>query len=109
MTGEQVKLLHRMKELIKEGKCRFSSRKDRNYLQELLDIGINVNDAWKEILSLNKNYYFIDPKPSYSKKDENSLTFKKLINGNVVYIKIRLELRNNNEETVCLSFHIDFK
>lgn len=109
MTGEQIKLLSKMKRLIHSGNKKFVSRKDRDYIQELLDIGISEADAWKEIISLSSYDYFPDYKPTYSKKGEDALTFKKTINGYIVYIKIKIEQYNNNEMTVCLSFHIDHK
>ena len=45
MTGEQLKLLSKMKRLIYQGKRKFLDRKDRNYLDELLKIGISEDDA----------------------------------------------------------------
>lgn len=108
MTGEQLKLLSKMKKLIVNGKRRFSGRKDRDYIQELLDIGISEKEAWDYILTLCAADYYPDYKPFYS-KDGNSLTFKKYINGYLVYIKIKIEEYDNNEMTLCLSFHIDYK
>lgn len=109
MTSEQVKQLSRMKKLINQGYKRFASRKDRDYIQELLDIGITEEMAWSEILSLSAKDYIYDYKPFYSKNSEEALTFKKMINGYKVYIKIKIEEYNNNDATVCLSFHIDHK
>ena len=40
MTNEQLKQLSKMKKLINQGYKRFATRKDRDYIQELLDIGI---------------------------------------------------------------------
>lgn len=108
MTGKQLKLLSKMKKLITEGNKRFASRKDRDYLAELAEIGITESLAWQEILTLSKHNYVYDYKPFYS-KSENSLTFKKNINGNNVYIKLKIEEYNNKDMTVCLSFHIDHK
>lgn len=108
MTGEQLKQLSKIKKLIISGNRRFAIRKDRDYLQELLDIGISEENAWMEILTLSANDYIFDFKPYYSKNNMNALTFKKIINGFVVYIKLIIEIYNNNEETVCLSFHIDY-
>lgn len=109
MSGEQLKKLSRMKKLIKNGKRRFLSRKDRDYIQELLDIGITEEDAWREILQLTAYDYIDDYRPIYYKVSDDALTFKKLVNGYKVYIKIKIEEYNNEEATVCLSFHIDYK
>ena len=108
MTGEQLKLLTKMKKLITKGNKRFDKRKDRDYLEELLEIGITESLAWQEILTLSSYNYVPDYKPFYL-KSENSLVFKKDINGNRVYIKLKIEEYNNKEMTVCLSFHIDYK
>ena len=108
MTGEQLKLLSRMKKLIIQGNKKFAIIKDRDYLAELLEIRITENLAWQEILTLSSYNYVPDYKPFYLKSD-NSLVFKKNINGNIVYIKLKIEEYNNKEITVCLSFHIDHK
>lgn len=108
MTGEQLKLLAKMKRLITKGNKKFINRRDRDYLEELLEIGITESLAWQEILTLSSYNYVLDYKPCYS-KSENSLVFKKDINGNRVYIKLKIEEYNNKEMTVCLSFHLDYK
>ena len=98
----------KIKKLITKGNKRFANRKDRDYLEELLEIGITESLAWQEILTLSSYNYVQDYKPFYS-KSENSLVFKKDINGNRVYIKLKIEEYNNKEMTVCLSFHLDYK
>jgi hypothetical protein len=107
MTGEQLKQLAKMKKLINQGSKKFVNRKDRDYIQELLDIGITEEIAWSEILTLSAHNYVYDYKPFYDKRGENALTFKKMINGYKVYIKIKIEEYKNKDATVCLSFHID--
>lgn len=109
MTGEQIKKLAKIKKLIIQGHKKFACRNDRNYIQELLDIGITVDCAWQEILTLSSYCYFPDYMPFFSKNGDDALTFKKTINGNLVYIKVKIEEYNNNEITVCLSFHLDYK
>lgn len=108
MTGEQLKLLSKMKKLVVKGDRKFLIRKDRDYIGSLLEIGISEKEAWNQILTLCANDYYPDYKPFYS-KDGNALTFKKHINGYLVYIKLKIEEYNNNETTLCLSFHIDGK
>jgi hypothetical protein len=108
MDNSQLKLLSKMKKLILNGKRHFIIRKDRDYLTELLEIGISEQEAWNEILSLSSSNYIINYKPYYLKSD-NSLIFKKAINKNLVYIKIKIELNDLQEMVVCLSFHIDHK
>ena len=106
MNTNQIKLLTKMKELIKSGKCRFEDRDDRNYLNELSELGISVKEAWNIILSLNCHSYYPDPKLNYLKNGE-SLIFKRKVNGYLTYIKLKIEVYDNNETTVCLSFHKD--
>ena len=105
VNQEEIKLLNKMKKLGRESKCRFKIRKDRDYLQDLLDIGIIEERAWEEVLLLNKNFYFLDLKPNYF-KNKNVLLFKKQINNKDVYIKLELEIIGN-EKVVCWSFHND--
>lgn len=109
MTGEQLKQLAKMKKLINQGCKKFIGRKDRDYIQELLDIGITEEMAWNEILTLSAHNYVYDYKPFYGKRGEDALTFKKIINGYKVYIKIKIEEYNKKDTTVCLSFHIDHR
>ena len=107
MNGEQNILLHQMKRLVSENKRRFEERPDRDYIMDLLEIGITVADTWKHILSLNNNYYIYDSKDSY-RTDGKTLIFIKRINGYDVYIKLRIEDDENGESmTICLSFHIN--
>ena len=107
MTGAQLKLLSKMKQLIYKGKRKFVVRKDRDYLEELFAIGISEEIAWKEILSLSKSNCCHDCKPFYYKNNDDALVFKKIINCQLVYIKLKIEKYNNDEMTVCISFHID--
>ena len=102
MIDEKVKLLSLMKTKICKKEREFKVRNDRDYLIDLLEIGLSVEEAWQQILELNINFYINDSKPSYH-KSPNSLTFKKNINGINVYIKLVLE----DEKVVCWSFHKD--
>ena len=106
MTNEQLKLLAKMKKLVNQKKRRLVIRKDRDYVEELFELGITEEEAWNYILRLNAYYYYHDLKPSYLKGGE-SLVFKTKINGLLAYIKLKIEKYNNEEEVVCLSFHKD--
>ena len=108
MTSEQIKLLAKMKKLISIGKRQFACRKDRDYNQELLDIELTESEAWEEILTLSSYNYYPDYK-QFSSTEKDALVFKKYIKGHMVYIKLKLEIYNRDEITVCLSFHIDYK
>lgn len=106
MRPEQIRQLSEYKKLIVQGKRKFQQRQDRNYIEDLSKIGLTIEEAWLQILSLNKNNYFFDPKPNY-RSDENTLIFKKIINKKIVYIKLTKEI--NSLIVICLSFHIDKK
>ena len=96
-----------MKKLIGENKKRFQTRKDCDYLSDLLEIGISEYEAWNHILWLNQNMYFYDFKPDYLENNK-ALIFKKIINGEMAYIKLKIEKTiDGDEEVVCLSFHVD--
>lgn len=108
MNRDDIILLTKMKRLIKLGRRRFLIRKDRDYISDLLELGISEEEAWNEhILFLNSNYYFVDSLPFYLCKN-NVLIFKKDINGIKAYIKLKLET-NGEESAVCVSFHKDYK
>lgn len=108
MNIEQHKLLNKMKMLIKKGNYRFENRRDRDYKKELSIICITEYEAWfKHILYLQEYDYVPDFKPSY-KKSNDLLIFKRIINNYIVYIKLKIELnQDNKDECVCLSFHRD--
>ena len=107
MNHEQIKLLTKIKMLVKMGYKYFANRKDRNHVEDLAAIGISEKMVWdKYIMFLKPHDYIPDYKPTY-RKDMNSLTFKRMINGKKVYIKLKIEEKNNHENAVCLSFHID--
>lgn len=103
MNSQQLLLLSKMKKMIKEGKRKFKNRNDRDFLNDLCNLSLTVDDAWNHILSLNKNHYFPDNKPSYN-QSINCLTFKKIINGKLAYIKLILD---REEVVICWSFHED--
>ena len=105
MNQEQIRTLTTMKKLIKQGKYKFAKRRDIDYVQELALLGITEEEAWNDhILSLNNAFYYPDPKPNYLTSGK-TLVFRKPIKGHLVYIKLKLEKDNNEDYTVCLSFH----
>lgn len=83
MTGEQLKLLAKMKKLITKGNKKFAPRKDRDYIEELLEIGISENLAWQEVLTLSSYNYVPDYKPFYLKTEN---TYLKKILMEIEYI-----------------------
>lgn len=86
MTTAQIKLLSKMKKLINMGNKRFILRKDRNYVQELLDLDITEKEAWDYILSLNANYYVVDYKPNYASSND-SLVLREELGRELLILK----------------------
>lgn len=107
MNNDEVKLLSQMKKAINNGNKSFYQRKDRDYLLDLSNLGISLEEAWKEILTLNKHFCVLDKKPIY-KQSSNHLIFKKIINGKKTYIKLVMDKdENGNDFVYCWSFHED--
>ena len=107
MNGDQIRLLSEIKKLIKLNKKHFKSRNDRNYLEDLLNLGLTEEEAWQHIYYLKPQFYFVDPKPIFSKSLKKCLTFKKLINNKIAYIKLCIV--DDSVEAECWSFHEDKK
>lgn len=89
MDIDQLRILTKMKRLIKNGNRRFQIRKDRDYIQDLLELGIDEVEAWDIILTFNNHFYFKDPKPTYY-KNKDTLIFKSKENGVLTYIKLKI-------------------
>lgn len=110
MNKDVIKFITSFRALIKQGKCEFQNRiysDGRTYVQVLLDdFGISVADAIDELKTLNHSNYYDDGKPNYYNGIE-SFTFKKVVRGVNAYIKLKIELRNNNEKVIIISFHKD--
>ena len=49
MNGDQIRLLSEIKKLIKLNKKHFKSRNDRNYLEDMLNLGLTEEEAWQHI------------------------------------------------------------
>lgn len=107
MNGDQIRLLSEIKKLIKLNKKHFKSRNDRNYLEDLLNLGLTEEESWQHIYYLKPQFYFVDPEPIFSKSLKKCLTFKKLINNKIAYIKLYID--DDTVEAECWSFHEDKK
>lgn len=108
MNQEQIMLLSKMKKLIIKNKRRFAIRNDEtDYISDLAELGLTEDEAWNEILKLNNYFYYPDTRPYYY--GSGALIFKKKINENIAYIKLKIEIGNFGEETVCLSFHKSYR
>ena len=107
MNGDQIRLLSEIKKLIKLNKKHFKSRNDRNYLEDLLNLGLTEEESWQHIYYLKPQFYFVDPEPIFSKSLKKCLTFKKLIDNKIACIKLCID--DDTVEAECWSFHEDRK
>ena len=69
--------------------------------------GLTEEEAWQHIYYLKPQFYFVDPKPIFSKSLKKCLTFKKIINNKIAYIKLCID--DDTVEAECWSFHEDGK
>lgn len=104
MSGNQIRLLSKMKKLVRNKCCRFEKRTDYDYLEELRILEITEEQAWDYILNLKPQFYSPDTKSEYEQTND-LLIFTRMINGKDAYIKIYLGETETGEEVVCLSFH----
>lgn len=108
MSDEIVTFLTRMKKCVNNHQRRFSNRtyNGLSYTQVLInDFNITVKEAWDVILTLHKGHFCVDEKPDYY-GDNNTYVFKREVNSVMAYIKLKIEIRND-EQVVCISFHKD--
>lgn len=99
------------KELIASNKKHFvkrtyslSSGEKISSIDAVLDIGLTLKQAWHEVLNLSPDNYFTGPKRDRDGSDGDVWVFKKIINGKLVYIKLKIDARGS----VCMSFHEDW-
>ena len=98
--------LNQAKHLICCGRYRFVNRSKN--LQALSQYGLTVADVKEEIQSLVADDYFKGPKPDFDRNQSGDIwEFKKDIDGNPFYIKIKIQNLNGTDILKCLSFHGD--
>ena len=77
-------------------------------LQALSDHGFTVRDAKDEILGLMTGDYFKGPKKDFDKTQPGDIwEFKKNVDGEQFYVKLKIQNRNGKDILKCLSFHED--
>ena len=109
MPDEIVVFLTNIRVLIQSNHCSFSNRirNEKSYLEILFDdFGITVKEAWEQIKLLRKQDLCIDYRPNYDYNGK-AYVFKRVVNGVLAYIKIKIEVAHTGEEVVCISFHKD--
>lgn len=107
-----IAFLSEIKKLIASGRWNFVRRtynltdgSTQTYLQALFELDIDhPNDVQNEILKLTPLDYFSGPEDDRDRNDGTKFwIFKKTINGNTSYIKLKIDERG----CVCVSFHKD--
>ena len=98
--------LERMKRLISAGKYDFVPR--RKNMQALAQHGLTILDAKNEILGLVVGDYYKGPKQDFDQNRPGDIwEFKKNIDGNSFYIKVKITQENGEEILKCMGFHDD--
>ena len=102
--NDAVCFLARIKELVASGKRHFVIRKDRNYRQDLFDLGIgNMNKVWDVILRLE--FENMTKKPELDNNGSGDFVYfyqMDMPNGKTAYIKLKID---EHRGCVCISFH----
>lgn len=105
-TLEISAFLAQAKKLMAEGNYVFVPR--RKNLQALSDHGLTVADAKDEILGLMVNDYYKGPKQDFDITQPGDVwEFKKTVDGDQFYVKLKIQNRNGKDFLKCLSFHED--
>lgn len=98
--------LAKAKNLIAQGKYTFIPR-GKN-LQALADRGMTLVDAKDEILGLLVKDYYKGPKEDFDSTQPGDIwEFKKDIDGEKFYVKLKIQNCNGEDILKCLSFHED--
>ncbi|MCF0112272.1 MAG: type II toxin-antitoxin system MqsR family toxin [Erysipelotrichaceae bacterium] len=70
--------------------------------------GMTVRDTKEEILGLTVKDYYKGPKQDFDPNKPGDIwEFKKTIDGNPFYIKVKIVAENGEEVAKCLGFHED--
>lgn len=98
--------LKQAKYLMSCGRYRFVSRSKN--LQALSQHGLTVADVKEEIQSLVIDDYYKGPKPDFDQSRSGDIwEFKKEIDGEPFYVKLKIQNLNGKNILKCLSFHED--
>lgn len=98
--------LAQVKNLLSRGKYDFVPR--RKNMQALAQHGLTITDVKDEILGLVVKDYYKGPKQDYDTNRAGDIwEFKKDVDGDTFYIKIKIVQENGEDVLKCLSFHED--
>lgn len=98
--------LAKAKNLMAVGKYVFVPR-GKN-MQALSDHGLTIADAKSEIIGLVVGDYYKGPKQDFDPAQPGDIwEFKKDVDGEQFYVKLKIQNRNGEDVLKCLSFHED--
>lgn len=98
--------LAKAKNLMIAGKYDFVPR--RKNMQALSEHGLTIADAKSEIIELVVGDYYKGPKQDFDPARPGDIwEFKKDIDGDPFYVKLKIQNRNGEDVLKCLSFHED--
>ena len=98
--------LTKAKKLMTAGKYVFIPR-GKN-LQALSNHGMTIIDAKSEIIGLVAGDYYKGPKQDFDPTQPGDIwEFKKDVDGEQFYVKLKIQNRNGEDVLKCLSFHED--
>ena len=105
-TSDISSFLAQAKRLIAAGNYLFVPR-GKN-LKALSDHGLTVKDAKDEMLGLMVSDYYKGPKRDLDRSQPGDIwEFKKTVEGEQCYVKLKIQNRNGKDILKCLSFHED--
>lgn len=105
-TSNILSYLTKVKLLLSNGKYDFVPR--RLSLQALAQHGLTISDAKDEIFGLMITDYYKGPKRDFDISRPGDIwEFKKIIDGEKFYIKVKVVQENGEDILKILSFHED--
>lgn len=98
--------LKEAKSLIRKGKYDFVPR--RKNMQSLAKYGLSIIDAKEEIVELKVENYYKGPKEDFDRTRPGAIwEFKKQIDSNLFYVKLKITEINGERVLKCIGFHED--
>ncbi len=105
-TSDILAFLAKAKNLLTAGDYDFVPR--RRNLLALSDHGLTIADAKAEILGLVVGDYYKGPKQDFDPNQPGDIwEFKKNVDGQQFYVKLKIQNQNGKDVLKCLSFHED--
>lgn len=104
--SEILTFLARAKKLMADNKYDFVPR--RKNMQALAAHGLSINDVKSEIIELVAADYYRGSKEDFDASRPGDIwEFKKNVDGQIFYVKLKIQNQNGEDILKCLSFHED--